>query len=461
MANVFVSYSRESHQKVIALAEDLESLGHVAWLDQHLTGGQAWWDLILEEIRKCEVFAFALGPDALNSPACRSEFTYAANLKKSILPILVGEGVSIDLLPEALAQIQIVDYRQEDRAALRSLARALKALPPSPSLPFPLPEAPPAPVSGLGALREKLEMSNPLAFDDQTGILIKLKHGLREARQREDVVSLLKLFRKREDLYHRVAEEIDSLLTIDANSAVEPKTNEMSPAVTKPEMIAPSTTPELVPGVETSSPASHSSQSADFEQPVKRRLQLVLSYVWLSLLGGFLLSLAVNALLYSVDESIRILVYGWTWSLPAAFFLTVAVLLRAMHWRETLFQLPFFALPPLVALLLPIYISETLELHRFYAWQPRFLIALLPMLPVAFIFRHDKPPMWTASSNRVAFKGFSALLLGLVLAGFFSQSKGFIPIVYFFQAGLAIFFVMIILLILLAKLWVWYRDNFA
>jgi hypothetical protein len=33
---------------------------HDVWFDQHLTGGQQWWNNILSEIRKCEIFVAVL-----------------------------------------------------------------------------------------------------------------------------------------------------------------------------------------------------------------------------------------------------------------------------------------------------------------------------------------------------------------------------------------------------------------
>ena len=130
-ATVFVSYCRESHEKARSLAQDLEALGYQTWFDQALTGGQAWWNSILGEIQKCDIFAFALELESLNSAACKREYAYAAKLGKSILPVLIADDVDTELLPAALAQIHFVDYRREDRVAFRSLAKALTALPPS------------------------------------------------------------------------------------------------------------------------------------------------------------------------------------------------------------------------------------------------------------------------------------------------------------------------------------------
>jgi TIR domain len=54
MLNVFISYERESKRLVGPLADDIKVLGHTVWFDQELSGGQAWWDQILAQVRSCE-----------------------------------------------------------------------------------------------------------------------------------------------------------------------------------------------------------------------------------------------------------------------------------------------------------------------------------------------------------------------------------------------------------------------
>src|SRR5579863_7780410 len=152
MSRIFISYSRQSRTVAKGLAGDIEALGHTVWLDQELSGGQAWWDQILAIVRDSEVFVFVLDPDGLNSAACKLEFGYAHDLGKPILPVLVADGVSTNLLPPALSLVQFVDYTKQDRAAALALARAFAVIPPARPLPDPLPPAPDAPVSYLGGL---------------------------------------------------------------------------------------------------------------------------------------------------------------------------------------------------------------------------------------------------------------------------------------------------------------------
>jgi TIR domain len=154
MANIFVSYNHQSKEITSTLVNAIEALGHTVWFDQELIGGQAWWDQILATVRGCDVFVFVLDPASLNSTACKREYSYAAALGKPIVPVLVSEGVSINLLPSALSQIQFVDYRKLDHHAALRLARACTAVPPAQPLPDPLPLPPEAPISYLGGLTE-------------------------------------------------------------------------------------------------------------------------------------------------------------------------------------------------------------------------------------------------------------------------------------------------------------------
>jgi len=157
MLQIFISYSRQIQDMAKTLIQDFESLGHTVWFDQELTGGQVWWDQVLLRIRECDLFVFVLAPEALDSPACKLEYTYAFSLHKTILPILVADGVSINLLPPALSIIQFVDYRRLDRHAAFALIKALNNLPTPQPLPDPLPEPPEAPISYLGKLKIQIE----------------------------------------------------------------------------------------------------------------------------------------------------------------------------------------------------------------------------------------------------------------------------------------------------------------
>ena len=233
MATVFISYNRQSKAVVDGLAGDIGALGHTVWFDQDLSGGQAWWEKILATIRACDVFVFVLDPASLNSTACRREYGYAADLGKSVLPILTSQGVSTNLLPPALSQIQVLDYRDRNPEAALRLARAFGSMPPAAPLPNPLPPSPEVPISYLGGLAEKVDAASTLALAEQSALVLDLKHGLRDHETAEDTRTLLARLRKRRDLFASVAEEIDELL---AAGRTDTRVREGRPAaVTKDE----------------------------------------------------------------------------------------------------------------------------------------------------------------------------------------------------------------------------------
>lgn len=212
MLQIFICYSRQYQDIVKILAKDIETLEHNVWFDHELIGGQSWWDQILERIRKCDIFIFAIAPEALDSSACKLELKYASDLCKTILPIIVVDGVSINLLPPNLSAIQHVDYQRQDKQAYKSLDKAINALPVSKSIPDPLPKPPDAPISYLSKLKDKIETTRTLSFEEQSALLLKLEESLRESNDIDDVRNLLKRLEKREDLLVSVAKKIDVLL---------------------------------------------------------------------------------------------------------------------------------------------------------------------------------------------------------------------------------------------------------
>ena len=67
MATIFISYGRGSVELVQDLARDLaDGEDHQVWFDQKLSGGESWWQSILEQIRNCDIFLFALAPESLD-----------------------------------------------------------------------------------------------------------------------------------------------------------------------------------------------------------------------------------------------------------------------------------------------------------------------------------------------------------------------------------------------------------
>lgn len=212
MALVFISYARKDLDITGHVVQDINAIGNKTWHDKELSGGQSWWTQILTSIRECDIFIFILSPHSLESEACKREYSYAHDLGKTIIPILVSDEVSTNLLPPALSQLQFVSYGNRSREEGLLLAKAFAQAPPSKPLPNPLPLEPEIPISYLSSLRQKIESSGALSYEEQSSLLLDLKRQMKEVNSRNDAASLLRIFLKRKDLYAAIGEEINELL---------------------------------------------------------------------------------------------------------------------------------------------------------------------------------------------------------------------------------------------------------
>ena len=212
MRKVFVSYSRTNLDVITQLVEDLQAVGVNTWHDQTLTGGQRWWDNILANIRDCDVFIFALSPESWESEACRSELAYVVALGKPILPVLVSDGINLNLLSAPLNEIQVTDYHLRDKRAAFALIKALNAAASAPPLPDPLPTTPPVPVSYLGTLKERIDFNGTLGAQEQNLLFLELEEAIEEGRSPVELRELLLSLKRRDDLLAKVAIKVDAAL---------------------------------------------------------------------------------------------------------------------------------------------------------------------------------------------------------------------------------------------------------
>ncbi|HLY28450.1 MAG TPA: TIR domain-containing protein, partial [Aggregatilineales bacterium] len=211
VTNIFISYSSKNRAQVEPLVADLQALGHEVWFDKELSGGQVWWDQILEAIRACDLYVMALTPDSLESLACRLEYAYAESINKRILPVML-DSVQVNALPSALAVLQLVDFRKADRTGTIALSRALGKLPPAKPLPNPLPVPPAAPLSPLARLRDQIEAQS-LDAEQQESILKGLKRLMAQAENESGARQLLLQLQHRPDLLEVTAREVNAMLS--------------------------------------------------------------------------------------------------------------------------------------------------------------------------------------------------------------------------------------------------------
>jgi hypothetical protein len=210
--SVFLSYSRIDEVIASALAMDMESMGSDVWRDQELTGGQEWWDTILDRIRSADVFVPLVSAAWIDSVPCARELHYAQALGKQVLPVRTGDSLAPGMVPTDLASRQWVDYVVDDKASAMGLVRALNRLPSSPPLPDPLPDQPDVPLSYTSSLAAVVNRSEELTATDQHSLLFQLKSGLDDPNDRDDCLSLLVKLRARRELLASVGADIDELL---------------------------------------------------------------------------------------------------------------------------------------------------------------------------------------------------------------------------------------------------------
>ena len=207
---LFCSYAREDREGVRALLDGVRHLRHQVWVDERLSGGQAWWDEILAQLRKCDAMLIAVSPALLESQASALERQYGSLVGKPLLPVIIRPVLS-ELLPPDLAPLQAIDYTAPGPNAAFELAGALYSLPPARPLPDPLPDPPPVPISYLSGLSDRVRAAT-LTLDDQLAVVARLRTAMERPREREAAVELLEALRQRTDLYHAPAVEIDKLL---------------------------------------------------------------------------------------------------------------------------------------------------------------------------------------------------------------------------------------------------------
>ena len=279
---LFVSYPRTAAEPVRELAAHLERLGQNVWVDQQLSGGQDWWDTILERIRTCDCFMFALCEEALRSKACRAELDYAHRLDRVILPMVVGPPVPDQVLPRYLSKLQRVDAGDPVQ-----VARALLHLPDRRPLPSPLPEPPPVPISYLDELAEVVDRPS-LTLTDQRNLVGALKQRLARDEDRDAAITLLHRLRERSDVYAGVADEVDATLaTYGASDGVGATTEPATPAErTEPPPAGSGQPPSTVRHPSPSPPPPPPPPRAPGKRPTSRGKVAALAAAGVLVIGG-------------------------------------------------------------------------------------------------------------------------------------------------------------------------------
>jgi hypothetical protein len=127
MARIFISYSRVDRQPftipfIACLYEMFPDID--VWYDEHLAGGDIWWEEILNQIAKCDVFVYLLSNESVTSPYCQAEFAEALRLNRIILPVQVRDRTKL------LGKLRDIHYVDMKAGVTDELAKAqlLKAI---------------------------------------------------------------------------------------------------------------------------------------------------------------------------------------------------------------------------------------------------------------------------------------------------------------------------------------------
>ncbi|PJF42984.1 MAG: hypothetical protein CUN55_09395 [Phototrophicales bacterium] len=171
---IFVTYSHEDRVVVDLLIQDICQLGHTVWYDQQLTAGHVWWDEVLQQIISAELIIAAISPAWLRTHSCQLELSYAYELNKRILPIMIAP-LDYEILPEILQRLTVIPYIHQQNPMV--IAKAIQNLPPERPLPNPLPPPPEAPLSELGRLQQQVRAPH-LTFEVQKSLVNHIRWHL-------------------------------------------------------------------------------------------------------------------------------------------------------------------------------------------------------------------------------------------------------------------------------------------
>ena len=114
MADIFISYAREDRDFVRRLDESLKSRGRETWVDwEGIRPTEEFMEAIYGAIEAADTFVFVLTPDSVPSVVCGREIAHAVAHNKRLVPI-VGRDVNGDTVPEALAKLNWIFFRESD-----------------------------------------------------------------------------------------------------------------------------------------------------------------------------------------------------------------------------------------------------------------------------------------------------------------------------------------------------------
>jgi hypothetical protein len=131
MATFYLGYKREETDTAIALAKEIESLGHTPIFDAlAIAPGQNWRDVLLRALSTADAMVPILSEKALNSKFLMAEIGSARALqfkfgRPLLLPVLVGEVPMPEIVSD-LFTVRMANDLPSISATARELVRALE-----------------------------------------------------------------------------------------------------------------------------------------------------------------------------------------------------------------------------------------------------------------------------------------------------------------------------------------------
>lgn len=211
---LFLSYSTRDRADIDDLLSALRRAHEEVWFDEDLGGGQVWWQKILERIRECDVFVFAMSENSLDSKPCLAELGYAQSLGKPVLPIQIGPVGSMRVTP--LAAVEVIDFQHPTvETGIRLITGVQDARERATPLPTPLPDEPPVPFAYLMRLAAGVTQAN-LDPQEQAELIGQMRSAVYDdggdPTTRGDIVQLLHTLRDRPDATAETRTEVAALL---------------------------------------------------------------------------------------------------------------------------------------------------------------------------------------------------------------------------------------------------------
>ena len=129
MAKIFISYSSQDRNFANPLYSALEDAGHDVWMDQeNLEGGDAWLQMIQDNILWADSVVVVWSASALESRWVKAEITFAHSHNKQIIPLQIDETDGSEHI--IINSLQVINARTGGLGAvLRKIEIALMSNP--------------------------------------------------------------------------------------------------------------------------------------------------------------------------------------------------------------------------------------------------------------------------------------------------------------------------------------------